>query len=99
MDSMQNVKNIISVQDIRTKLADIANDAAAGESFLVVRHSRPIFKIVPLDYDSNRDREEVLSELDAIPDVPSSERDISDDEIVELVREVRREKRGTVLQT
>ena len=39
--------NIISVQDIRTRLSEIADRAEAGEEFIVTRHSRPAFRIVP----------------------------------------------------
>ncbi|MEX2607529.1 MAG: hypothetical protein WD708_09300 [Kiritimatiellia bacterium] len=35
-----------------------------------------------------------LEHLDSIPDVPEDERDISDDDIVELVREVRSERKS-----
>jgi prevent-host-death family protein len=44
-----NMSRIISVQDIRQSLAMIANQAQAGETFVVVRNSRPVFKIVPAD--------------------------------------------------
>lgn len=39
---------IISMQDIRTKIAAIANRAQKGERFIVVRKSRPVFQIVPV---------------------------------------------------
>jgi antitoxin (DNA-binding transcriptional repressor) of toxin-antitoxin stability system len=39
---------IISVQEIRTSLGAIASRAEAGESFTVVRNSKPAFRIVPL---------------------------------------------------
>ena len=41
------MSKIISVQDIRQSLATIANEAQAGETFVVVRNSKPVFKIVP----------------------------------------------------
>ena len=40
---------IISVQDIRTSLGEIANRAETGESFTVVRNSKPVFRIVPIE--------------------------------------------------
>jgi prevent-host-death family protein len=40
--------SIISVQDIRTQLGVIAKRAATGESFTVIRNSKPAFRIVPL---------------------------------------------------
>lgn len=39
---------IISMQDIRTSLAVVAKRASAGESFVVVRNSKPAFRIEPL---------------------------------------------------
>ena len=39
---------IISMQDIRTQIASIANRAQKGEQFIVVRKSRPVFQIVPV---------------------------------------------------
>jgi antitoxin (DNA-binding transcriptional repressor) of toxin-antitoxin stability system len=41
------MSKIISVQDIRQSLASIANQAQGGETFVVVRNSKPVFKIVP----------------------------------------------------
>lgn len=40
---------IISMQDIRESLASIANQAQRGERFVVIRHSRPAFQIVPIE--------------------------------------------------
>ena len=41
------MSKIISVQDIRQSLATITNQAQAGETFVVVRNSKPVFRIVP----------------------------------------------------
>lgn len=43
------MNKIISMQDIRTDLAAIADEAERGEHFVVVRHSRPAFQIGPLE--------------------------------------------------
>jgi len=40
---------IISVQDIRTRLGAIARSAETGESFTVIRNSKPAFRIVPIE--------------------------------------------------
>jgi antitoxin (DNA-binding transcriptional repressor) of toxin-antitoxin stability system len=40
---------IISVQDIRTSLASIAKRAEAGETFMVIRNSKPAFMIAPVE--------------------------------------------------
>jgi antitoxin (DNA-binding transcriptional repressor) of toxin-antitoxin stability system len=66
------MSKIISVQDIRQSLAMIANQAQAGETFVVVRNSKPVFKIVPPD-DANTLRpnaslslSEMTTKLDAV---------------------------------
>ncbi|MDP6630302.1 MAG: hypothetical protein QGH29_04935 [Kiritimatiellia bacterium] len=37
------------MQDIRTSLASIAKRAEAGETFMVIRNSKPAFMIAPVD--------------------------------------------------
>jgi len=71
------MSKIISVQDIRQSLAMIANQAQAGETFVVVRNSKPVFKIVPAD-DTNALRKdaspslaEMTAKLDAAKDSES----------------------------
>lgn len=41
--------DIISVQDIRTSLGSIADRVQRGDSFLVMRNSKPAFRIVPVE--------------------------------------------------
>ena len=41
------MSKIISMQDMRTSLAAIADQAQAGEIFVVIRNSKPVFKIIP----------------------------------------------------
>ncbi|MFH1024930.1 MAG: hypothetical protein V1809_16240 [Planctomycetota bacterium] len=41
------MSKIISMQDIRVSLAAIADEAEAGESFVVIRNSKPAFRIEP----------------------------------------------------
>lgn len=66
------MSKIISVQDIRRSLAMIANEAQAGETFVVVRNSKPVFKIVPADDASTPSRKvslsltEMTAKLDAV---------------------------------
>lgn len=43
------MKNIISVKDLRLNLQKYADKAQKGKSFLVVKRSRPIFQIMPID--------------------------------------------------
>lgn len=43
------MSTIISVQDIRTSLAAISERAENGESFTVIKNSKPAFRIEPID--------------------------------------------------
>jgi prevent-host-death family protein len=71
------MSKIISVQDIRQSLAMIANQAQAGETFVVVRNSKPVFKIVPADdwnvlrQDASLSLAEMTARLDAVKDSES----------------------------
>ncbi|MBI5412344.1 hypothetical protein HZA43_04205 [Candidatus Peregrinibacteria bacterium] len=42
------MSTLISIKDLRTSLSSVADAVAQGESFLVMRHSRPAFKVEPL---------------------------------------------------
>ena len=46
---IKHTDSIVAVQDLRTSLASIADRAAQGESFLVMRNSRPVVRIVPAE--------------------------------------------------
>lgn len=41
------METLIAMQDMRTELSAIADRAAGGEMFIVLRNSRPAFRIVP----------------------------------------------------
>ena len=43
------MRTVISVQDIRTSLASIARKAESGETFMVIRNSKPAFMITPVE--------------------------------------------------
>ena len=43
-----NTPTIVSMKDIRLSLAAIARRVEAGESFIVVRDSKPVFQIEPI---------------------------------------------------
>lgn len=47
LNMTKHTDSVVAVQDLRTSLAAITNRAAKGESFLVMRNSRPVFRIVP----------------------------------------------------
>ena len=47
------MKNLVSLKDIRLKLTEYTKRVEEnGESFLVLRKSKPVFKIVPVETDS-----------------------------------------------
>jgi antitoxin (DNA-binding transcriptional repressor) of toxin-antitoxin stability system len=41
------MSNLIAMQDMRRSIAAIARRAEQGEEFIVIRNSRPSFRIVP----------------------------------------------------
>ena len=57
---------IISMKDIRLSLATIAKRAEAGERFVVVRDSKPVFRIEPCSADASQmDKKISFSEFTA----------------------------------
>lgn len=50
------MSKIISMQDMRTSLASIARQAEQGETFVVVRNSKPVFRIDPIDTHPSHER-------------------------------------------
>ena len=68
------MSKIISMQDMRVSFATIADQAQAGETFVVVRNSKPVFKIVPPDEKTAPTKSPPLSlaemtrKLDAVED-------------------------------
>jgi len=43
------MENIIGLKEFRADVPKIAGKVARGESFIVVKRSRPIFKVSPVD--------------------------------------------------
>lgn len=84
---------IISMQDIRTTLGTIAKRAENGESFTVIKNSKPAFRIVPVKRDvytqtSNRPPltlREIRARFDASPVSPG---ELSPDELDDIIHEV-----------
>ena len=47
------MQNLVSLKDLRTKLTDYTKRVSEfGESFVILKKSKPVFKIVPVDQDS-----------------------------------------------
>lgn len=84
---MNGQESIISVQDLRSSLASITDRAEHGESFVVVRSSKPAFRIVPMQSSSPLP---TLASLVERIDAASGSNPLTDDEIVRVVREVRK---------
>jgi len=61
------MSTLIAMQDIRQSLASIANRAQKGEDFVVVRNSRPVFRIVPVGHTDDKlglSFEDITSRID-----------------------------------
>jgi antitoxin (DNA-binding transcriptional repressor) of toxin-antitoxin stability system len=86
---------LIAMQDIRNGLAAIADRAEGGESFIVVRNSRPAFRIAPLTTPPKapRGRPPTVDEVrEHFETYPVTEEELTPDELDAVIREVR--KRG-----
>ena len=44
--------NIIGLKELRQNVAKYARRVQAGESFIVLKRSKPLFKIAPVDEDA-----------------------------------------------
>jgi antitoxin (DNA-binding transcriptional repressor) of toxin-antitoxin stability system len=53
------MNTIIGLRDLRENVAEYAALVAKGKSFVVVRQSKPLFKISPLDEDDGNWEEAV----------------------------------------
>jgi antitoxin (DNA-binding transcriptional repressor) of toxin-antitoxin stability system len=84
------MNSIISMQDIRVSLASIADRAEKGETFTVIRNSRPAFRIEPIRGADGKGTEgHPLAELSRRIDDSEAFRSVGDGDIVRIVREVR----------
>jgi antitoxin (DNA-binding transcriptional repressor) of toxin-antitoxin stability system len=83
------MSKIISVQDIRQSLATIANQAQAGETFVVVRNSKPVFKIVPPFEKEESGRNSVcsLAEITGKLDAAEASYDLSANDLDMIIHE------------
>lgn len=54
------MNHTISVKELRTRLADIADQVENGESFTVVRRSKIAFKIVPASHEADNGQWETV---------------------------------------
>jgi len=54
------MEKIIGLKELRENLPAYEKKIAAGESFLVVKKSKPVFRISPIDRDNEELWEEVI---------------------------------------
>ena len=47
------MQNLVSLKDLRLKLTDFTNRVLSnGESFIILKKSKPVFKIVPIEEET-----------------------------------------------
>lgn len=45
------MENLIALKDLRLNMEKYATEVKAGRSFIVLKQSKPLFKITPIDED------------------------------------------------
>lgn len=45
------MNNLVNLKELRENVAKYANRVAKGDSFIVMKRSKPLFKISPIDED------------------------------------------------
>jgi len=43
------MQNLVKLKDLRENVAEYSNRVAKGESFIIMKRSRPLFRISPVD--------------------------------------------------
>jgi len=86
------MSTIIPMQTIRESLAMIARRAEQGEEFVVIRNSRPSFRIVPIEKNDTQYTADIpvrtLRDMTAAIDAAASSDDISEDEVDRIIHEI-----------
>ena len=52
--------NIVGLKELRNNIESYISKTRKGESFIVVRRSSPIFKVVPIDEDNESNWETII---------------------------------------
>ena len=66
--------NIIGLKELRENFPDYIQDVSKGQSFVVVKRSQPVFRIVPIKGESEDIWEQVIDLTQINPDgVPASQ--------------------------
>lgn len=59
-------KNIIGLKEFRENVETFAKKVHKGSSFIIVRRSKPLFKVVPLEHDADEEGWETLIDFTKI---------------------------------
>lgn len=54
----------ISIKNFRTNLAEIADEIEDGNTYVIIRRSKPSFKVVPITSDNDEEWETVVDFTD-----------------------------------
>ena len=92
---MNNTPTIVSMKDMRLSLAAIARRVEAGECFIVVRDSKPVFQIEPLSgsgYKAHRGMsfDDFTQKIDRVRD--AGETEWTPAAVEQVIQEMYREK-------
>jgi prevent-host-death family protein len=83
--------SVVSMQDLRTQLANVADRVEQGDRLLVVRNSRPAFMLVPLE-GAPQLSDQSQKTWDALEESLDAEPVLSERDVMEIVREVRKRR-------
>jgi antitoxin (DNA-binding transcriptional repressor) of toxin-antitoxin stability system len=90
------METLIAMQDMRTELSAIADRATAGEMFIVLRNSRPAFRILPFCSTSEDVPPTTVKSFSAIRKRmearPVSSEELTPADLKRVIKEVRKHK-------
>jgi antitoxin (DNA-binding transcriptional repressor) of toxin-antitoxin stability system len=90
------METLIAMQDMRTELSAIADRATAGEMFIVLRNSRPAFRILPFSSTSADIPPTTVKSFSAIrkrlETKPVSSEELTPADLKRAIKEVRKHK-------
>lgn len=79
---------IIAAFDAKTRLSELLDRAARGESFQITKHGRPVGKLVPPD--AERDPQRVAEAIERLSQFAGALKGMSPDDLRALVHAGRR---------
>lgn len=75
-------KNIIGLKEFRENVESFAKRVDKGDSFIVVRRSRPLFKVVPLEHEEDEGQWETVIDFTKI-----NPRGVPIEQIIKAIRD------------